>query len=252
MSAELSGRPTLLVLGDSLTFHGPERAEPSDDPRLWPNIAAAALGGHAEIVAGIGWTARHAWHALTHDPRVWALMPRIDALVLGTGGMDALPSPLPTALRELIPAVRPDRARRVLRDGYLRAQPGLSRAFARLPGGGPVALPPWLTVSYLQRCRDAVLALRPGIPVVAALPSVHRAAVYGHAHPGRVPAERATRDWAAEVGARILDVPTLVAAHVLGGHGNPDGMHWGWEGHRRVGEALGSILVRELPVRPGH
>jgi hypothetical protein len=107
-------------------------------------------------------------------------------------------------------------------------------------------------VSYLQRCRDAVLALRPGIPVVAALPSVHRAAVYGHAHPGRVPAERATRDWAAEVGARILDVPTLVAAHVLGGHGNPDGMHWGWEGHRRVGEALGSILVRELPVRPGH
>ena len=68
--------PTLLVLADSLAFHGPERGEPADDPRLWPNIAAAALGGRAELVAGIGWTARHAWHALCHDPRVWAVMPR--------------------------------------------------------------------------------------------------------------------------------------------------------------------------------
>ncbi len=46
--------PTLLVLADSLAFHGPERGEPADDPRLWPNIAAAALGGRAELVAGIG------------------------------------------------------------------------------------------------------------------------------------------------------------------------------------------------------
>ncbi|MDT7651685.1 MAG: diglucosylglycerate octanoyltransferase, partial [Pseudonocardiales bacterium] len=95
------GGPTLLVFADSLAFHGPERAEPADEPRLWPNVAAAALGGHAELVAGIGWTARHAWHALTHDPRVWALMPTVDALVLGVGGMDTLPSPLPTAVREL-------------------------------------------------------------------------------------------------------------------------------------------------------
>lgn len=241
----------MLVLGDSLAFHGPERAEPADDPRLWPNVAAAALGGRAEIVAGIGWTARHAWTALTHDPRVWAMMPRVDALVLGTGGMDSLPSPLPTALRELIPAVRPERARRVVRDGYLRAQPALARALAHLPGGGPVALPPRLTVSYLQRCRDAVLALRPGIPVVAALPSVHRAAVYGCAHPGRAATEQATRAWAASAGARVLDVGTLVAAHVLGGHGNPDGMHWGWAGHGLVGATLGAILAGELADRAG-
>ncbi|HKQ42946.1 MAG TPA: SGNH/GDSL hydrolase family protein, partial [Pseudonocardia sp.] len=44
--------PTLLVLADSLAFHGPERAEPADEPRLWPNVAAAALGGRAELVAG--------------------------------------------------------------------------------------------------------------------------------------------------------------------------------------------------------
>lgn len=92
-----AARPLLLVLADSLAFHGPQRAEPADDPRLWPNIVAAALGGRAELVAGIGRTARHAWRALSVDPRVWVLMPRVDALVLGLGGMDTLPSPLPTA-----------------------------------------------------------------------------------------------------------------------------------------------------------
>lgn len=235
--------PTLLVLADSLAFHGPQRAEPADDPRLWPNIAAAALGGRAELVAGIGWTARHAWHALTHDPRVWALLPTVDALVLGVGGMDTLPSPLPTAVRELIPALRPDGLRRAVRDGYRRAQPVLSRGFARvLPGGGPVALPPHLTVHHLELCRRAVLAVRPGIPVVAALPPVHRAAVYGPVHPGRPAAERATRAWAAEHGVGLLDLRALVGEHVLRGLGNPDGMHWGWSAHAAVGAACADVL----------
>jgi hypothetical protein len=119
-----------------------------------------------------------------------------------------------------------------------------------LPGGGPVALPPRLTVQYLERCRLAVTALRPGIPVVAALPSVHRAACYGGVHPGRPRAERATRTWAAGAGVRLLDVPALVGPHVLGGHGNPDGMHWGWPAHAAVGAALADLLAQEIP-KPG-
>jgi hypothetical protein len=235
--------PVLLVLADSLAFHGPVRAEPADEPRLWPNVAAAALGGRAELVAGIGWTARHAWHALTHDPRVWALMPRVDVLVLGVGGMDTLPSPLPTALRELIPALRPDGLRRAVRAGYVRAQPRLARGFATaLPGGGPVALPPRLTVRHLERCRSAVLAIRPGLPVVAVLPPVHRAAVYGSVHPGRAAAERATREWAGATGVRLLDLRALVGEHVLAGEGNPDGMHWGWPAHAVVGAACADLL----------
>lgn len=235
--------PELLVLADSLAFHGPSQAEPADHPDIWPSVAGRALGARVELVAGIGWTARHAWHALTHDPRVWAAMPRVDALVLGVGGMDTLPSPLPTAVRELIPVLRPDPLRRRVRTAYLRAQPVLARV---LPDGGPVALPPRLTVEYLERCRAAVTALRPGIPVVAMLPAVHRASVYGGVHTGRAAAERATREWAAAQGVRLLDAGTLVAAHVLGGHGNPDGMHWGWEAHRRVGETLADLLVGEL------
>jgi diglucosylglycerate octanoyltransferase len=244
-----AGPPVLLVLADSLAFHGPERAEPADDPRLWPNVAAAALGGRAELVAGIGWTARHAWSALTRDPRVWAVMPRVDALVLGVGGMDSLPSPLPTVLREAIPVLRPDRFRRAVRAGYRRAQPALARGFAKLPGGGPVALPPHLTVAHLDRCTAAVRALRPDIPVVAVVPPPHRAADYGGAHPGRAPAESATRSWAARAGVLVLDLPALVGPHVLAGRGNPDGMHWGWEGHAAVGRGCAALLGPRL-ARP--
>ncbi|HXV92652.1 MAG TPA: diglucosylglycerate octanoyltransferase [Pseudonocardia sp.] len=233
----------MLVLADSLAFHSPERAEPADEARLWPNVAAAALGGRAELVAGIGWTARHAWRALTHDPRVWALLPRLDALVLAVGGMDSLPSPLPTAVRELIPVLRPARLRRAVRAAYTRAQPSLARAFAHLPGGGPVALPPRLTVAYLERCRAAVDVIRPGLPVVAVLPPVHRATVYGGVHAGRAAAERATRAWAARAGAALLDLRALTEEHVLSGHGNPDGMHWGWSAHTDVGRACAALLA---------
>ncbi|SHL38486.1 GDSL-like Lipase/Acylhydrolase family protein [Pseudonocardia thermophila] len=244
--------PLLLVLADSLAFHGPERAEPADHPRIWPNVAAAALGGRAELVAGIGWTTRHAWHAVTHDPRFWAAVPRADALVLGVGGMDTLPSPLPTALRELIPVLRPEPLRRAVRSGYLAAQPWLSRVLAKLPGGGPVALPPRLTVEYLDRCRRAVLALRPGLPVVAVRPPPHRAAAYGGVHAGWAPADAAVRAWAGTHGVQLLDLPALVGEHVRSGAGNPDGMHWGWAGHAAVGHALAALLRSSLEERRTH
>ncbi|HEY2207107.1 MAG TPA: diglucosylglycerate octanoyltransferase [Pseudonocardia sp.] len=236
------GGPVVLVLADSLAFHGPERGEPADEPRLWHNIAADMIGGRAELLAGYGWTARHAWRALCQDPRAWSMMPHVDALVLGVGGMDTLPSPLPTALRELIPSVRPDWLRGRVRSGYLGAQPALSRVLARLPGGGPVALPPQLTVRYLESCRRAVTLIRPGIPVVALLPSVHRAAGYGFVHAGRPAAEHATRRWSAQAGVSTLDTAEVVGPHVLAGEGNPDGIHFGWAGHRRMGEALGALL----------
>jgi len=241
--------PVLLVLADSLSFHGPSRAEPSDDVRLWHNIAADALGGRVELLAGYGWTARHAWYALTHDPRIWPVLPNVDALVLGVGGMDTLPSPLPTALRELIPVLRPDGLRRVVRRGYLAAQPGLSKALTVLPGGGPVGLPPRLTVRNLESCRAAVTTIRPGIPVVAMLPGVHRAPAYGRVHAGRAAAVRATEEWAAGAGVLTLDVAAVVGPHVLGGHGNPDGIHYGWAGHRLVGAALAELLA---PVLVSH
>ncbi|WP_374118745.1 diglucosylglycerate octanoyltransferase [Allokutzneria sp. A3M-2-11 16] len=230
----------LLVLADSLAFHGPREAMPADDPRLWPNVAARRVGGSAEIVAGFGWTARDAWWAITRDPRVWALMPRIDALVLGVGSMDTLPSPLPTYLREGLRYLRPEQLRRRVRETYLTAQPHL----ARLLGGRPVALPPRLSVAYLDRCLRGVRSLRPELPVIATLPSVHRAPAYGHVHTGRAPAASAITAWASTVDVPLLDLAALAREHVAAGRGNPDGMHWGWETHEVVGAALADLLRR--------
>jgi len=237
--------PTLLVFGDSLCFHGPRGPMPADDPRLWPNLAAAAVGGRAELFAGFGWTARDAYWALTGDPRVWAVLPDIDVLVLAVGGMDTLPSPLPTYLRQGIRYLRPDGLRRRVRSAYLAAQPHL----ARLTRGWPVVLPAAQTVRYLDDIVVAVRALRPTLPVVIALPGVHRAASYGYVHTARDAAVAAIEAWAEESGVPALDLRATIGDHVLGGHGNVDGLHWGWEGHALAGKALAELVAPLLDPR---
>lgn len=231
--------PTLLMFGDSLSFHGPDGPHPADDERLWPNIAADALGGHTELFAGLGWTSRDAFWSLAGDPRVWSLLPKADVLVLAVGSMDTLPSPLPTYLREGLRYLRPDALRRFVRDRYLAAQPWLAKA----TGGRPVALPPTLTVRYLDRTLGSIRALRPDLPAVGVLPPVHRATSYGLVHTGRSNAVSAIRAWGARSGVPLLDLAELTGEHVLGGRGNPDGMHWGWEAHDRVGAALADIVA---------
>jgi lysophospholipase L1-like esterase len=230
--------PTLLVLADSLAFHGPVGPMPSDDPRLWPNIAAIGLGGQALLFAGAGWTARDAWWALAGDPNLWAALPKIDALVLAVGSMDTLPSPLPTYFRTGLRYLRPDRLRRLARQGYTRAQPVLARAF----GGRPVALPAALSVRYLDNTLDAIRALRPDLPAFAMLPATHRAASYGFVHSGYRPAADAIGQWGARRHVPLLDLAALTREHVFRGEGNPDGMHWGWDGHAAVGRALAALV----------
>jgi lysophospholipase L1-like esterase len=234
--------PHLLVFGDSLSFHGPEGPCPADEPRLWPNIAAAGLGGRADLVAGIGWTARDVWWSLTGDPRVWADLRRVDAVVLAIGSMDTLPSPLPTYLRTGLRYLRPDGVRRVVRGAYLAAQPKLSVALR----GRPAVLPAKLTVHYLDQSVTALRALRPELPVFGMLPSVHRAAAYGGVHTARPGAAAAMASWAAAADVPLLDLAGVVGEHVLSGAGNPDGMHWGWAGHTAVGAAMAKLMAPAL------
>jgi lysophospholipase L1-like esterase len=236
----------LLVVGDSLCFHGPVGPLAADDPRLWHSVTASALEGSSELIAGFGWTARDAWWAVTGDPRFWAALARADVLVLAVGGMDTLPSPLPTYLREGLRFLRPDALRRRVRAAYLTAQPHL----ARLLGGRPVALPAHLTERYLDDCVRAVRALRPGLPVVGMVPPVHRAAVYGYVHSGRPAGEAAVRRWAQRHEVPLLDLPSLIGAHVRGGHGNPDGIHWGFDAHRAVGQAMADTVRHLDPANP--
>jgi hypothetical protein len=230
--------PTLLVLADSLAFYGPTGPMPSDDPRLWPNIMAAELGGRALLFAGVGWTARDAWWALAGDPNIWASLPRIDALVLAVGSMDTLPSPLPTYLRGGLRYLRPDRLRRLARRLYLRLQPVLSRMFV----GFPVALPAALSVRYLDDTLGAIRALRPELPAFGILPATHHASSYGYVHTGYGLAATAIGEWGERRHVPLLDLAALTKDHVFRGQGNPDGIHWGWVGHQKVGKAMATLV----------
>ena len=235
---------TLLVFGDSLSFHGPDGPYPADEARLWPNVAAAAVGGQTELVAGSGWTARDAYWALAGDPRVWSLLPRADVLVLAVGSMDTLPSPLPTYLRQGLRYLRPDSLRRWARLTYQDAQPWL----AQVTRGRPAALPAALTVRYLDQILVSIRALRPTLPAVGVLPAMHRAHSYGFVHTARPGATEAIRSWGRSAGVPLLDLAALTREHVFAGRGNPDGMHWGWEAHQVVGAALADRIQALLRV----
>ncbi|WP_072688350.1 diglucosylglycerate octanoyltransferase [Rhodococcus marinonascens] len=229
-------RPVLLVLADSLSYYGPKGGLPSDHPDIWPNLVARELGWDVELVARIGWTSRDVWWALTQDPRVWSAIPRAGAVVFAVGGMDSLPSPLPTAFREQLRYIRPPALRRLVRSGYQWIQPRLS------PLGWPVALPPRLSVEYLENSRAALAYVRPSLPVIGTLPSVHRSEAYGKAHSGRPAAVAAISAWAEQENVPLVDLAEAVRANIFSDQANPDGIHWGWDAHTEVADAMLTAL----------
>ncbi|MDX1873925.1 diglucosylglycerate octanoyltransferase [Mycolicibacterium sp. 120266] len=237
-------RRTLLVFCDSLSYYGPTGGLPADDPRIWPNIVADQLGWDVELIGRIGWTCRDVWWAATQDPRSWAALPRAGAVIFATCGMDSLPSPLPTALRELIRYVRPSWLRRWVRDGYGWVQPRLS------PVARP-ALPPHLSVEYLEQTRAALDFNRPGLPVVATVPSVHIADTYGRSHRWRDATVDAITEWGEAKAVPIVDLKAAVGEYVLSGQGNPDGIHWNFEAHAAVAELMLKGLADAGAYRPG-
>ena len=235
MSSSAPNR-TLLVFADSLSYYGPQGGLPADDPRIWPNIVAAELGWECELIGRIGWTCRDVWWAATQDPRAWAALPKAGAVIFATSGMDSLPSPLPTAMRELIRYVRPSLLRRWVRDSYGWVQPRLS----------PVArsaLPPKLTVEYLELTRGAIDFNRPGIPIVATLPSVHIADTYGQAHHGRPGTVAAITDWASAQRIPLVDLKEAVEEHVLGGRGQTNDVDAGLQAHKAVAALMLTALA---------
>ena len=131
--------------------------------------------------------------------------------------------------------VRPPRPRRWVRDGYGWLQPRLS------PVARP-ALPAKLTADYLEMTRGAIDFNRPGIPMVAALPSVHIAETYGRSHRWRDDTVTAITEWADRHQVALVDLKAAVAEHIWAGRGNPDGIHWNFEGHDAVAELMLTAL----------
>jgi hypothetical protein len=242
----LLGEQRVLVLADSLAFHGPRRGELLTEPRLWPNVLARELPGTVDVVARLGWTARDVWWALTKDPHVYSvLLPRAAAVVLAVGGMDYLPALVPTYLREGIPYLRPDWLRRAARWAYRTAQPW----GARVHGGRWRTLPQGLTDAYLSRSVAGIRYFHPRAVVVGMVPPPHDAPLYGRVTAGHRPAVAAALAWGRREDVPMLDVPALVAAELAGGRCNVDGMHWGWAAHAAVGRGYADLLRPLLKQR---
>lgn len=227
---------TLLVLGDSLTFHGPDAAHPPSDPRLWPNLVVGF--SRVDVVAQIGWMSRDVWWALTRDPKVWGeYLPRAEALVIAVGGMDALPAAIPTYLRQGISYIRPGGVRRRVRSLYLTASPAIIKS----TGGPWRQLPQHATDHYLTRLVQAVRTLYPALPIVAITPPPHRADLY--------PSQRFFTDsvvachaWGRRMDVGIVDVTQVVQQGLDRGTHNPDGMHFGWDTHRAIAQMVSESL----------
>jgi hypothetical protein len=67
---------------------------------------------------------------------------------------------------------------------------------------------------------------------------VHDCEAYGRVHAGREPAVRAMRAWSEERKVPLVDLADAVRDDIFSGNANPDGIHWGWEGHRQVAAAM--------------
>lgn len=236
----------LLVLGDSLTYHGPERAEPPGDTRIWPQVVAAELQRRSgdpvvvDLFARPGWTARDGWWALTRDPHCWGeAMPRASVVVLALGQMDQLPAAVPTYLREGIPFIRPAAIRRRVRTGYRVLAPRVMSA----TGGPWRQLPQPATNHYLSRIVAGLRYFRPGLPIVLLGPSPYRAPDYPSLKP-HPPAVAAGRSWAARNDVHFIDLDPIVGPSLAAGTGNPDGLHWSWTVHRDIGVSVAGALDR--------
>lgn len=230
----------MLVLADSLAFHGPAHHELLTEPRLWPNVAATHAGLVPDVVARAGWTSRDGWWALTQDPRVWTTLadPALAALVLAVGSMDAAPASVPVWAREAIRYVRPGPVRRRVRSAYLSAHPHVVRATS----GRIRQLPQPATEHYWARTVAAVRHHRPDLLLVMLGPTPWKSAAYpSNRHYPTMLA--AARHFAQTHGLRFVDLEPIVAPMHAEGRGNPDGMHWDWPTHAGVGQAVAAALA---------
>lgn len=234
---------SVLVIGDSTAFHGPEQPELLTHPGLYPNVLGRLLDRDVDCIARLGWTARDAWWALTKDPYVYSvLLPRADAVVLGVGGSDHLPASLPSYLREGIAYVRPGWLRRGIRVAYHQAHPYVVRAH----GGRLRVLPQRATDAYLTRCVEALRVVRAGMPVVGIVPPPYDARYHGNVARPHAEAVAAARAWGARVGVPLVDEDAIITPFLHAGKLNTDGMHWSWEAHAAVAEEMATVVRRSL------
>lgn len=242
--------PRVVVLGDSLTFHGPEGPVPLGDGRLYPNLLAARLGDvtgapwDVQVWARAGWGVRELWLALQKDVHLQQqLLLGADAVVVGLGSVDALSVGVPRWVVMALPYLRPTRLRRAVRRAIDRAHPRVVRA----TGGVWSFTPPGVIRHCWAKSIDGIRLFAPSAALCAVLPARHRAVYYGGVATHHARVHGLLRDMAAARGVAEVDLAALSEPHLDAL--NRDGAHWGWALHADVAEAMAAALVPQLAAR---
>jgi diglucosylglycerate octanoyltransferase len=248
IASTASGLGRVVVLGDSLSFHGPDGPVPLSEPRLYPNVLGRrldALTGRVwavDVWARAGWGLRELWLALQKDVHLQQqLLVHADAVVLGIGNADQLSVAIPRWAVMALPYLRPTALRREVR----RRIDHLHPAATRLTRGRLRFTPPAVIEHCFGKSVDAVrLFAGPQVPLVAVLPAAHRTTYYGGVtrHHDEVHALLTRLAAARDVPAVDLAPLTRDRLDEL----NPDGAHWSWPIHHDVGTAMADVLAAQL------
>jgi diglucosylglycerate octanoyltransferase len=243
----------LVVLGDSLSFHGPDGPLPLADERLYPQrlerLLAAATGSdwRTSVVARAGWCVRDVWLALQKDVHLQQqVLLGADAVVLAATSADALTVGFPRLVTFAVNYLRPPTLRRRVRRELDRAHPHLVRLTGeRLR---------WTPSEVYRHCwRKSIGGLRlfaPDAALCAILPSPHDAPYYAHSMRHLAAGIRETEEVAAELEVPLVDLPAIVTPFL--DRLNRDGVHWPFEVHERVAAGMAEALLPQLGAGNGH
>ncbi len=243
----------LVVLSDSLSFHGPAGPVPLHEERLYPNLLGRQLTEatgriwSVDVWARAGQGVRELWLALQKDVHLQQqLLTEADAVVLCIGNADQLSVAVPRWVMMALPYLRPTSLRRWVRRKIDHVHP----AATRLTGGRFRFTPDPVIAHCWGKSVDAIrLFAGDDVPLVGVLPAFHRTGYYGgltthhddvHALFDRLAAARRVPmvDLAALTRDRLEEL-------------NPDGAHWSWGIHEDVAAALARPLLAQLPAS-GH
>nr|WP_114591983.1 GDSL-type esterase/lipase family protein [Euzebya pacifica] len=238
----------LVVLGDSLSFHGPEGPVPLRDPRVYPNVLGESLGQSTgrewavDVWARAGWGVRELWLALQKDVHLQQqLLMDADAVVLGMGSADQLSVGVPRWVMMALPYLRPTSLRREVRRRIDHVHPTLVRATR----GHFRFTPPDVIAHCWGKSVDAIrLFAGQDVPLVAVLPADHRTTYYGGVRTHHEEVHALYVRLAAERNVPVVDLAALTR-HRLD-ELNIDGAHWSWPIHADVGQAMASVLAEAL------
>jgi len=237
----------LVVIGDSTSFTDDTGPKLPSDKALYPNVLAARLEAEigrpvaVNVLARAGTDVREAWRLVLKDRHAqFEVLMGADAVVLGIGSIDHAPAGVPAIVETLIPYLRPESVRRIVRKNVYRAHPYTVRA----TGGRFTHTPP----GEFARMYDAVLfqvrSLARDAAGVALGPTSHRSKYYGKGHPTLRARERMQREIAQRHGFPFVSAWDLVEPNA--DRLNPDGIHWPHVAHQDIAEALAGELIAQL------